>query len=48
MRTKFCLEILKGRDHSEDLRVNGRIGEQDCRVWIGFVWLGIGTGGGLL
>jgi hypothetical protein len=25
MRTKLWLEILKGRDHSEDLSVDGRI-----------------------
>jgi hypothetical protein len=25
MRTKFWSENLKGRDHSEDLRVDGRI-----------------------
>jgi hypothetical protein len=25
MRTEFWLESLKGRDHSEDLDVNGRI-----------------------
>jgi hypothetical protein len=25
MLTQFCLEKLKGRDHSEDLGVNGRI-----------------------
>jgi hypothetical protein len=25
MRTKFWLESLKGRDHSEDLGIDGRI-----------------------
>jgi len=25
MHTKFCLENLKGRDHFEDLGVNGKI-----------------------
>jgi hypothetical protein len=37
MRTEFWLEILKEQDHSEDLQ-----------VWTAFVWLRIGTGGGLL
>jgi hypothetical protein len=47
------LESLKGRDHSEDLGADGRIilkcvlGKEGWRVWIGFIWLRIGTGGGL-
>jgi hypothetical protein len=54
MRTKCCLESLRVRDHSKDPDVNGRIilkwmlrkyGE---RVWIRFMWLMIGTDGGLL
>jgi hypothetical protein len=49
------LEILKKeRKHSEDLGVNGSVtfkwilGKQVWRVWIGFIWLRIGTGDGLL
>jgi hypothetical protein len=54
MRAKVWLESLKGRDHSKDLSVDGQVilkcifrklGE---RVWIGFIWLMIGTGAGLL
>jgi hypothetical protein len=39
---------------SEDIGVDGRIilkcmsGKLDWRVWIVFIWLRIGTGGGLL
>jgi hypothetical protein len=50
MRIKFCLESLEGRDQSEDLGVDGRIilksilRTEGWRVWIGFIWLGIGTG----
>jgi hypothetical protein len=53
MHTKFRLEILEGRDHSEDLGINGRIilklilGKQVWRVWIGFIWPKVGTGGRL-
>jgi hypothetical protein len=44
---------LKGKDHSEDLDVDGRIlkwivGKYGVRVWIAFNWLRIGTYGGLL
>jgi hypothetical protein len=48
------LESLKGRDHSEDLGIDGRIilnfilGIQVLRMWIGFVWFRIGSSGGLL
>jgi hypothetical protein len=47
--TKFWSEILRGRDHAEDLGVDERIilecisGKQCERVW-----LKIGTGGGFL
>jgi hypothetical protein len=47
---KIWLENLKGRDHSEDLNENGRIilkwilGKYAFGVWIGFIWLRIGTG----
>jgi hypothetical protein len=46
--------MLKGRDHSEDLGVDTKIilerivrkyGEE---TWTGFIWLRIGTSGGLL
>jgi hypothetical protein len=38
MHTKFCLEILKGRDHSEDLRVDRKI----ILEWIlGNGWKGV-------
>jgi hypothetical protein len=42
----------EGKDHSEDLGVDGRI-ILDCvlgkcgKVWNVFVWIRIGTGGGL-
>jgi hypothetical protein len=54
MRTEFWLESLKGRYHSVDLllRLEHNI-KMDFReivfgVWVGFIWLKIGTGGGLL
>jgi hypothetical protein len=46
--------IIKGRDHAEDLGVDGRtilecvLEEQDGKVWTGFIWLRIGTSGGVL
>jgi hypothetical protein len=45
---------LKGRDHSKDLGVDGRIilkcieGKFVCRVCIGFIWLKIEPGVRLL
>jgi hypothetical protein len=48
------LEYLKGRDHCEDLGVDGRIilecmlGKYGERVWTGFMWFRIETSGGLL
>jgi hypothetical protein len=48
------LENLKGRDHSEDLGVDGKItlewilGKYSGKVWTGFIWLSIGTSGKLL
>jgi hypothetical protein len=41
------LGTLKGKDHSEELLIDGRIisklvlGELGGRVWIGFMWLRI-------
>jgi hypothetical protein len=51
---KFLFAKPEGRDHSEDLGVDGRIistrifGKEDWRVLIGLIWLRIGSGGGLL
>jgi hypothetical protein len=50
----FFVESLMERDHLEDLGVDGRIilklisQRSDLGRWIGFIWLRIGTGGGLL
>jgi hypothetical protein len=49
----FRLDDLKGRDHSEDLGVDGEIisgwilGKSGGKVWTGFIWLRIGTSDGL-
>jgi hypothetical protein len=54
MHTKCWFERLKGRDCLEDLGIDGRIilkynlGKQSGRVWNGFIWFRIGTGGGIL
>jgi hypothetical protein len=48
------LESLKGRDHSEDVCVDGRkilkwiLGKCSWGVWNGLIWFRIGTVGGLL
>jgi hypothetical protein len=45
------LESLKGRDHSENQGIDGRIifkwilRKQGAKEWTGFIWLMIGTGG---
>jgi hypothetical protein len=45
---------LKGRDHSEDLGVDRKIilewvlGKYGAKLWTQFIWLRIGTNGGLL
>jgi hypothetical protein len=50
----YLSENLKGRDHLEDLGVDGRIilecilGKKDGNVWTGFIWLRIGKIAGLL
>jgi hypothetical protein len=38
--------IVKGRDHSEDLGIDGSIILK--WMWIGFIWFRIGTSGGLM
>jgi hypothetical protein len=54
MQTKFWSENLKGREHTEDMGIDERrtvkwiLGEQGGSVWTGFIWLRIGTSGGLL
>jgi len=51
---KFRSENLKWRDQYEDLGLDGRIilewilGKWGGRLEAGCVWLGMGTGGGLL
>jgi hypothetical protein len=47
------VESLKGRVHSEDLGVDGRIilewvvEKEGGKLWIGCIWISIGSGGGL-
>lgn len=51
IETKFCLKRLNGRDHSEDLDIDGRskltwvLGKEVWTAWIRFSWFRIGTGG---
>jgi len=53
MRTQFLSGSLKGRDHSEDLGIDGKIilecilGEWCGKVWTVLIWLRIRTSGGL-
>jgi hypothetical protein len=48
------LENLKGRDHADDLGVDGKIilewilWKEGGTLWTGFIWLRIGTNGELL
>jgi hypothetical protein len=48
------LENLKGRNHLEELGIDGKrisdliLGKDGGKVWIGFIWLRIGPSGGLL
>jgi hypothetical protein len=54
MHTKFWLENLKGKDHSEDLGIEGKIilewilGKLGGKVWPGCIWLKISASGRLL
>jgi hypothetical protein len=56
MHIKFCSENLQRGDYSEDLGIDEEIirewilGKEDVgvKVWTGFIWLRIGTSGGLL
>jgi hypothetical protein len=49
MPTKSQSENLKGRDRMGDFGVDSRIIlKWILMVWTGFVWLRIGTSGGLL
>jgi hypothetical protein len=54
MYAEFLSENRKGRDHSEDLGVDGKIilewilGKQGGKVWTGLIWLRLGTSGGPL
>jgi hypothetical protein len=54
MDTKFSWDNMRGRDRLEDLDVDGKviliwiIGKKGWSVRIGFMWLRIGTSGGLL
>jgi hypothetical protein len=54
MHTKFWLEDLKGRDHSEEQGVDERIKlkwileRQRVKLWTGFIWLRTGASGGVL
>jgi hypothetical protein len=51
---KFWSVNVKGRDHLEDLGINGKIilelilGKYSGNVWTGCIWLRVGTSGGLL
>jgi hypothetical protein len=53
MHARFWSENQNGRDHLEDLGVDGKIlewilGKEGGKVWAGFIWLRIGTSCGLL
>jgi hypothetical protein len=50
--TRFWWENRKERDHLKDQGVDGRMGSKFiigrlAGVWTGFMWLSVGTGGGL-
>jgi len=50
----FWLENLRGRDHLEEIGVDGKIilecslGKWDGRMWSGYRWLSIGIRGALV
>jgi hypothetical protein len=52
MHTKSQSESLKGRNHTKDIEVDGKIifewmlGKQAGKVWTGCIWIRIRTGGG--
>jgi hypothetical protein len=54
VRAGFCWRNLEERDHLECLDIDARIiltwviKKLGGGVWTGLIWLGIGTGGGLL
>ena len=54
MYTGFWCGNLRERDYLEDTDVDGRkilrwiFRKLDVRAWTGFIWLRMGTGGGLL
>jgi len=54
VHTKFWLEIFKGREHLEDLGIDGKIilewilDKFGGKVWTEFIWFRIGSSGWLL
>jgi len=54
MHTIFWLEYQKGRGHSEDVGIDGKIilerifGKFGGKVWTGCIWISVRTIGGLL
>jgi hypothetical protein len=54
MYALLWLANLEGRDHLEDLDIDGKIilecilGKYDVKLWTGFIWLRIGSSGGAL
>jgi hypothetical protein len=56
-KVKYICTILvglKGRDHFEDLGIDGkavfkwRLRKWGCKWWIGLIWFKVGSGYGLL
>jgi len=48
MLTVFLLETLKGRDHSEEVGIDGRIILEGGSVWTGYIGVRTGIWGGSL